>query len=217
MLNVSNRYYNNERQPMLSFIPSQTKRLLDIGCATGMFGSLVKAELGSEVWGIEINTEAGTKAAQQLDKVLIAPLEQSFSELPKAYFDCIVCNDVLEHLADPYSALKQLPQYLTTDGVLVSSIPNVRYWPNLVDLVLHGNWDYREEGILDRTHLRFFTRNSIIKTFSQYDYEILTIEGINPFWSRSFSTVKRIFRGRFDDCTFLQYAVVARPSSKKIN
>src|ERR1051325_5489453 len=107
---------------------------------------------------------AAEEAAQKLDRVLCAPFDERLA-LPEGAFDCIFCNDVLEHLADPYSALRYCRRLLTPEGVLIASIPNIRYFPVLFQLLVKKNWQYEDHGVMDRTHLRFFTKNSILATF----------------------------------------------------
>lgn len=167
-----------------------------------------------EVWGVELEHAVGQEAAQLLDKVVIGRIETVLSDLPNSRFDCIVCNDVLEHLVDPYGFLDDVPRCLTEAGVLVVSIPNVRYWPHLTDYVLRGNWEYQNEGILDRTHLRFFTEKSIIATFERHGFDIQSVAGIRPYWSRPFSLFRRLTFGKFDDCQYQQFGVVARPRQR---
>jgi 2-polyprenyl-3-methyl-5-hydroxy-6-metoxy-1,4-benzoquinol methylase len=91
----------------------------------------------------------------------VANLDKDELDLPEEAFDCIVCNDVLEHLITPWQVLGKLAILLKPGGHFVASIPNVQYWGVLKDLVFEGDWRYADEGVLDVTHLRFFTRRSI--------------------------------------------------------
>jgi 2-polyprenyl-3-methyl-5-hydroxy-6-metoxy-1,4-benzoquinol methylase len=124
-------------------------------------------------------------------------------------FDCIVFNDVLEHVVDPWSMLDRAKERLAPGGRIVASIPNVRHYIVVRNLALRGRWDYADWGVLDRTHLRFFTRASIEELFETADMAIETFEPINPIKNlRSAFLV-----GPFRDMRYLQYAVVARPRS----
>ena len=98
--------------------------------------------------------------------------------MPDRSFDCIVFNDVLEHLADPQSALGAARGSLTAIGSVIASVPNVRHFTVTVPLVLYGRWTYRDRGILDRTHLRFFTRSSLIGLFDASGYLVDRVEAI---------------------------------------
>jgi O-antigen biosynthesis protein len=108
---------------------------------------------------------AASEALTKLDQVLCANLNQTsvidvLKDFDKASFDYIVCADVLEHLIDPWKVLAELVTYLKPNGRFVTSIPNVRHWSVWLPLILRGHWEYREAGIMDSTHLRFFTRRS---------------------------------------------------------
>jgi SAM-dependent methyltransferase len=204
-------YYQGGRTEMLKFIPETAKKVLEIGCGEGNFGSLLKAQLGAEVWGIEYEPEQATVASKQIDKILCGDVMLLVDQLPEHYFDVIICNDVLEHLTDPYTVLKKLKTKLTTKGVVVSSLPNIRYFRNFFDLVFRRNWDYTERGIMDFTHFRFFTINSIRKMYENLDYEIMTLEGINPTKSIKPWPLIILTLGLFSDIKYLQFATVAKP------
>jgi len=204
-------YYQGGRTEMLKFIPETAKKVLEIGCGEGNFGSLLKAQLGAEVWGIEYEPEQATVASKQIDKILCGDVMLLVDQLPEHYFDVIICNDVLEHLTDPYTVLKKIKTKLTDKGVVVSSLPNIRYFRNFFDLVFRRNWDYTERGIMDFTHFRFFTINSIRKMYENLDYEIMTLEGINPTKSLKPWPIIILTLGLFSDIKYLQFATVAKP------
>lgn len=205
------QYYQHSRTEMLAFIPPGVNRTLEIGCGTGGFSAQLKDAGNAETWGVEYQPEAAAVAAKALNHVLTGSVEAALPQLPTHYFDCIICNDVLEHLVDPYTVLMNLQPLLAHGGVLVASIPNIRHWPEFVDYTLRGNWTYQHNGVLDRTHLRFFTRKSIIATLLQCDYEVMRIEGINPHYSRAQKIASALSFGALTDTLYMQYAVVARP------
>lgn len=196
---------------MLKYIPQGTKTILEFGCGFGGFSSLVKEKLGTESWAVEIEKTAAQEAEKKLDKVINADASEALLQIPEDYFDCIVLFDILEHLIDPYGLLCALKTKLTKNGIIVASIPNIRYYRTFVDLVIHGNWDYKEHGILDKTHLRFFTYKSIIKTFNQLGFEMLELEGIHPTSSRTFKILNIIFLNLLSDIRYKHFAVVAKP------
>lgn len=179
--NKSNVYYRNARPEMLQFLPKNFDKILDIGCGEGLFAHSIreKSNRDIELWGIEPMEKQGLEAKKKLDKVLIGKSEDVLNEIPDNYFDVIFFNDVLEHLVDPYNLLKLIKSKLSNDGFIVSSIPNVRYHNTFMDLVLNKNWDYKSFGVLDKTHLRFFTRKSIVKMYESMDFEIIEHKGIN--------------------------------------
>jgi 2-polyprenyl-3-methyl-5-hydroxy-6-metoxy-1,4-benzoquinol methylase len=205
-------YFSQPRPEMMQYIPAVAKRILDVGCGEGVFGAQLKQRNQAEVWGIELEPAIAERAAKRLDKVLCGDVSQQLQSLPEEYFECAIFNDVLEHLADPYSVLRTIRQKLAPGGVIVCSIPNVRFFRNLFNLVVRGQWRYEEAGIMDKTHLRFFTKKSIREMFDSLNYHILKLEGINatPSWR-----VRLLMLGTFglvNDTQYLQFACVAQPS-----
>ncbi len=155
-------YFNSVRAEILKLIKSGPNRILDIGCGSGDTGlALKKAGQAKEVFGVELVTEIALEAGKKLDRVLTGDIEQIELPFENSYFDYIIAVDVLEHLYDPWSALKKLTPFLKNEGVLIVSIPNVQNWRILRDLIFKGQWQYVEQGLLDKTHLRFFTQKTI--------------------------------------------------------
>ncbi len=177
---VAQKYYRAARDEMLPFIPDGIKTGVEIGCGDGAFGAGLKAQ-GSveEFWGLEIHPPSGETAKQSLDKVLIGNAEELVDELPDNYFDAMVFNDSLEHLVDPFRFLDKAKSKLKPGGVVVASIPNVRYFKNLYNLIFKKQWRYVDSGILDRTHLRFFTCESIKDMFADAGFSIIQLKGIH--------------------------------------
>jgi 2-polyprenyl-3-methyl-5-hydroxy-6-metoxy-1,4-benzoquinol methylase len=206
-------YYRNVRVEMLPYVPADAATMLDVGCGAGLFGELVKGRGPCEVWGIETVQAYADDAAGRLDRVLIGDVTVLLDAIPARYFDAIVCNDVLEHLVDPEDVLARVKDKLTGRGVVVSSIPNIRFYPTLYELVAHRGWEYEESGILDRTHLRFFTTASIRRMYERLGYEVLRHEGINPIGDlpMRFRVANAVLGGRLNDMRFVQFATVARP------
>jgi len=204
-------YYSSVREDMIGYIPAHAKRTLEFGCGTGGFSAMVKEKLGVEAWAVEIDKESAKAASERLDKVICDDAHKAVDLVPDDYFDCIIFFDILEHLIDPDSLLTQVKTKLAKDGVIAASIPNVRYYRALVQLVVHGNWDYKDHGILDRTHLRFFTHKSIVKMFDALDYRILQMEGIHPTSSRTFKILNVLLLNSISDVRYKHFAVVAKP------
>ncbi|MCL5991148.1 MAG: class I SAM-dependent methyltransferase [Bacteroidetes bacterium] len=204
-------YYEGERLEMLEYIPKGCRRVLEVGCGAGKFGYSLKLRSKSEVWGIEINEEQAEKSKGLLDKVICGGIESRMKELDDGYFDCIVFNDVLEHIAYPNEMLIELKAKLIEKGFIVASIPNVRHITNLKELLIGRDWRYRNEGILDNTHLRFFTKKSIIRMFDECGYEIVKIKGINPYGRNLlFGIFNIITLGFFYDSKYLQFGCLVR-------
>jgi 2-polyprenyl-3-methyl-5-hydroxy-6-metoxy-1,4-benzoquinol methylase len=196
---------------MLKYIPPRVRTTLDFGCGCGGFSSLVKERFGTEAWAVEIEPAAALAASQKLDKVIHGDALAALAQIPDNYFDCVILCDVIEHLVDPYSLLLAVKAKLTSNGVVVASIPNIRYYRAFVKFAVHGDWQYTDQGILDRTHLRFFTRKSIIDTFEQLGYVILVLEGIHATSSRTYRLLNAVLFNKLADMRHLQFAVVAKP------
>lgn len=204
-------YYTNPRSDVLPFVPDGLGRVLDVGCASGLFGASLKPAKAKEVWGIELNEEVAQHAKPRLDRLLVGDALALLPSLPDASFDAITFTDVLEHLAWPEEALRAAAPKLAPGGVVIASLPNIRHWNALWEIVMDGEFRYREEGIFDRTHLRFFTKKSIPDLFARAGYRIERLEGINPNPGRKFALLNALFLNKFADGRFLQYVVVARP------
>lgn len=205
-------YYAAERADMLKYIPPGIRTTLEFGCGLGGFSALLKNRLGTESWAVEIDETAAREAAGKLDKVIPGDALANIDQIPDHYFDCVIFFDVLEHLIDPYRLLAATCAKLTPAGIVVASIPNIRFYRTLVDLVVHGNWEYKNEGILDRTHLRFFTRRSIVQMFQELGFRILTLEGINPTVSRTYRILNLLSLHALADARYRQFVVVAVPA-----
>lgn len=205
-------YYQNLRLEMLPYIPKSAKNILELGCGEGMFGSYLRENLGAKVVGIEIESKFATKAKKNLDKIYIGDAETIIKKLPAKSFDVIVANDVLEHMVDPYSVLKEAKRILKKNGVVVSSIPNMRNYHVLHKLVRQGQWEYEESGILDRTHLRFFTQKSIRNMYERLGYEVVQHEGIfeDNNLPMMFKLANILARGKISDMKYVQFATVAK-------
>ena len=154
------------------------KKVLEMGCATGYVSKMMKEKLNCYVTGIEIDPDAAKEAEKHCEKVIVGDIEEmDFSTtLGKERFDVITFGDVLEHLNDPSKILKALYPFLVDDGYILASIPNIAHISVALEL-LEGKFEYRSLGLLDDTHIRFFTKKSILSLFRKAGYEIV-------FWDR---------------------------------
>ncbi len=152
------------------------KRVLEVGCATG-YMSRVLRDHGCQVVGIEIDSKAAARASAFCERVIVGDVEQMdlARELGEDRFDVVVAADVLEHLKDPLPILRAVKGYLRADGYIVASIPNIGHGSVRLAL-LGGLFPYSELGLLDRTHLRFYTRDSIKKLFEDAECVIEHLE-----------------------------------------
>lgn len=211
-------YYAKARPEMVRFVPDGARCILEVGCAEGTFGaSLKRTDSSRVVHGIELVDEAAKIAQHSLDKVYCGAIEDVLPALKEGQYDAIVFNDVLEHLAEPEKVLTDIKLKLANGGCVVASIPNIRHYRVLKQLLLESDFKYQDWGVLDRTHLRFFTKKSMERMFDASGFVIRTIEGIPANWEmdarwwRYLNLIAPLFRGRIDDLKFVQYAIVAQP------
>lgn len=209
-------YFQHVREEMLAFIPKNASNILEIGCGDGSFGAYVKKNISCSYYGIEPDKRFAKSAFERLDH-FDNSLFTSESKLPTSFFDCIVFNDVLEHLADPHTTLLNCKVFLKPDGVIVSSIPNLRHAPYLYRLAYLGEFQYENSGIMDKTHLRFFTKKSIKKMYESLGFEIVQHVGINKSLATRFKyligALNLITNNKFEDTKYQQYATVAKKIS----
>lgn len=164
-------YYQYARPEVAGLVPTDAREILDIGCGAGMLGKSLKDRQPCRVTGIELMPEIAARAAQVLDRVIPGDVFAALPALPDGQFDVVVMADVLEHVADTDRLLQGAARKLRAGGQLVLSLPNVRHWSVLKGL-LEGSWDYQAQGILDRTHMRFFTKASALEALSRNGFRV---------------------------------------------
>ncbi len=206
-------YYQQPRNELLDYINEDVKFVLDVGCAGGTFGKLLKTERNCVVWGIEPSEAMAKEAAQHLDKVINDTFSENLSELDGKLFDVICFNDVLEHMVNPNAALKVAQRFLSKNGYIVASIPNVLYFPVISQLVFQQDWKYAEYGVLDNTHLRFYTKKSMVRMFEDCGFEVSRIEGINPLVTKKYFLANLLLLNFLYDWRFIQFVVIATPKT----
>ncbi|MEA3490207.1 MAG: methyltransferase domain-containing protein, partial [Candidatus Omnitrophota bacterium] len=212
--------YVGNREDVLRIIPENVRKVLDVGCSIGKLGEQLKRRFKSEVVGIEIDEKMAEVAKEKLDKVIVGDLDEiSLKEyLAPNYFDCIIFADILEHLKDPWKVLKDTTAFLNSDGIVVASIPNVRHYTTIINLLFLGRWPYRERGLHDKMHLRFFTLEGINELFHGANLEIIQLK-------RNFRIIERphVFNNRFAkyfrftplrELFVFQYLAVAKKQKK---
>jgi methionine biosynthesis protein MetW len=154
---------------LIAVIPSGA-RVLDVGCGTGSVSCLVRDRCRAQVVGLEPNVARAEEARRRGLQVIAAPFAPEVT-IPLGKFDVVMFADVLEHLVDPVPALERAGNLLRPGGRVVASIPNVAHWTVRWDL-LWGRFDYQPCGIMDATHLRWFTRKGIDRLFAGAGFSI---------------------------------------------
>jgi len=164
-------YFGHVNPDLLDALPITAKRVLEIGCGEGALGAAFKRRQPQVVWtGVELAPTPAATALGHIEQCYVADAEAEPSDLPWALWagamDVVVLGDVIEHFRDPWRMLARLARCLAPKGVLVACVPNVGHW-SVIEQLLHGQFSYQSQGLLDRTHLRFFTASSILELLSQ--------------------------------------------------
>ena len=165
---MANRYFSTARDEIFPHLPDKITRLLDLGCGTGATVAAIKDLAGqTPFWagGVELDPSAAASAATVMDRIWAGDAEADAfdQEIEAGSLDVILCLDVLEHLADPWAMVRRLSPLLKPGGRLIVSLPNIRHYKFIVGLLFRGDFHYRDAGLLDRTHLRFFVRQTAIE------------------------------------------------------
>lgn len=163
------KYYDGGREELVDLVPPHVRRILDIGCAKGGYGRLLK-QLRPDIWltGIELNPIMAQSAKRCYDEIITSPVEKA--QLDQKY-DLVNCGDVLEHLENPWQMLQRIHHLLNDGGYLVLSIPNAGHWTVAMDL-LKGKFEYLPVGLICISHLRWFTETSILQALTEAGFEI---------------------------------------------
>ena len=153
--------YDILNSTILEFVDDQAVRILDVGCGTGGNARLLREAFPDrKVYGVTVSESERAAAAQLMVRCWVADVEKELpSELAAMRFDSIICSHVLEHLRAPAAAVQRLAQLLTDEGVLLIAVPNVLFYRQRWHFLM-GRFEYREFGVMDDTHLRFFTYNT---------------------------------------------------------
>lgn len=148
------------------------KKILDVGCSTGLIARSLGKEWRDRLYGVDICELAVSKAKKHYKKVWVLDIERNIPGI-EGKFDCLIFGDVLEHLKDPERVLGLLlEKSLISGGIVIVSLPNVVNWYVRAQLAL-GNFNYQNRGLMDKTHLRFFTWKSARKMLAQAGLRIV--------------------------------------------
>lgn len=210
---MTDRYHGTARTEIFDWLPPQVARMLDVGCGTGATTTAVK-QLRDVRWagGIEFVEEVAARAEPVLDRVWRGDAAQAGIEdaiAPKS-LDLVLCLDVLEHMADPWAMVRRLSALLRPGGRLIVSVPNIRHWKFLWRLAVRGDFTYRDAGLLDRTHLRFFVRRTAIELATCAGLRLVAVvpaQRWTPTDPRKI--LARVSGSRSDEWTAKQWLVVA--------
>jgi SAM-dependent methyltransferase len=178
-------YYDNINPELLSLAPEDAQHILELGCGAGALARAIRDKCGQlEIYvGIELDAEQAALSRSFTDTTLVRNLDELEvwnddpelkAALPDEGFDCILIGDVLEHLREPDKVLRQAVQHLRTGGCVIACIPNVQHWSVFVNLV-RGTWPREDQGLFDRTHIRWFTLDDMVQLFQSSGLDVSAI------------------------------------------
>jgi len=180
-------YFTRVRLDILPLLPSYSELVLEIGCGNGATLRYLKEQgLCKQVHGMELTEAMGQEAKPHVDQLWVGDAEVLILSMEASQYNVILCLDVLEHLVDPWSFVAQLSRVLKPGGCVIASIPNLRTFTVIWNLLVRGRFDYASHGIMDQTHLRFFTKKTAIELLNTGELAVDRWE-YSPFfpWSKS--------------------------------
>jgi SAM-dependent methyltransferase len=228
----ASHYQDHVNEALLGGVVGSPRRVLELGCATGAFGQALKQRFpGASVVGVEAGRAAAEVAATRLDRVLCRRLEAldlAAEGFAHGEFDALIAADILEHLVNPWDVLVKVKPFLAPDALVLLSIPNVRNLVLVETLLVKGAWPYAERGLLDITHLRFFTlsgiRQMVQETGYRFEGHAATLAPALAEFYRSTQGQQRVTidfgrlklhdvtRQELDELCAVQFLVRARPA-----
>lgn len=215
-------YGDDSRSEVGPMIPTGAHNVLDVGCGRGGFGRTLRTVLGTDAVILGVDAVEDNVASARVGHGYDDVLHGYFPEvLPRGLrqFDLITFLDVLEHMLDPWSTLAHAHSMLTPGGRVVAAIPSIQVY-TLIRSLLKGRWDYTDMGTLDRTHVRFFTRSTMVEMFEGAGFVVEECRGVNS-QKASLRPIRGVLNRRslvdmkwlplmLPDSQWLQFVVVGR-------
>ncbi len=203
-------YFTNARADFVRLLPRDPDaRVLEIGCGNGATGALALARgRAGRYVGVELMESYANAARDVLSEVRVGDVERMEFDWQPAEFDALILSEVLEHLVEPAQLLRRLSRFVRPGGLVLASSPNIAHWKVLRELV-KGRFDLADQGVFDRTHLRWFTPATFAAMFEVAGFRIEHVGPVNPFSPRV-ELLSRWSSGRLDHLFMTQIAIQAR-------
>lgn len=204
------RYFLGKRQGFVNELPTdRTGRLLEIGCGAGNTAAYAKSQAKCG-WccGVELCPEPASEAARNLDQVIVGDIEEVPLDFPSGHFDTLIMSEVLEHLRDPWATLRRLHPLLKPGALVLAGSPNVAHH-TVLRMLLRGRWDYATVGIMDQTHLRWFTPDTYVQLFENSGYRVESVGPATPLGIKA-SWFNKLTLRRFEYLLHTQIQLKAR-------
>lgn len=206
-------YHTLVRKDIVPMVPKTGGALLDVGGGIGATAAYLK-ELGHVEKAGVVDLYAENSSDFELDFRMAGDLEDPallgrvIAE--QGPFNVILCLDILEHLVDPWALIAQLHKGLVPGGIIVASIPNIRYYKASLPLIFRNEWTLTDAGILDRTHVRFFVKSTAIDLMTGSGLTLDDIQPNFPFWDRNVRWFRKATFGLLNSFTDVQYRIRVR-------
>lgn len=203
------RYFASPRIDLVDRLPLDcTARILEVGCGTGATGALALARgRASHYAGIELFPAAAEEAREVLSEVVTGDIESIELPWQPASFDALILSEVLEHLVEPWSVLRRLAGVVRPGGLVLASSPNVAHWRVIRELVL-GRFELKDQGVFDRTHLRWFTPRSFAGMFERAGFAVCHVGPVTPLAPRT-QVISSLTGGLIDHLFITQISLEA--------
>jgi 2-polyprenyl-3-methyl-5-hydroxy-6-metoxy-1,4-benzoquinol methylase len=203
-------YFSGARMDFVRLLPENpAAQILEIGCGDGSTGAaVIAAKKCAKYVGVEIYAPAAEIAGGRLTSVLLGDVETLELPWPKENFDALILSEVLEHLVNPWRVLRRLHPFMKEGALVLASSPNVSQYKVILDL-LKGKWTLADSGVMDRTHLRWFTPQSYREMFVQTGFDVIGITSLVPF-SNKVRLLNWLSAGYFEHMFMRQINLVGR-------
>ena len=214
-------YFSTPKTAIEPILPDRMGTVLEIGCGTGATMSWLRNNRPVDyAVGVEIVPEMASEARSVFNDVICGDIEAAQVAFDRK-FDVVIALDVLEHLVDPWDSVRKLSTHLTDGGFFLASIPNAAHWTLTFPLFFQGEWNYTPDGILDRTHLRFFSESTACALFEDNEFLVEKLRYVTNYPGTSPATrwyVQKYLRyfipSRFVNFQFLICARKTKPMAK---